>query len=94
MIQQTRLLALVLVSLTMFVACSREQAPANVGKTIPATQSADLVFTNGYIYTVDADRTVAEAVAVLADKIVHVGSNKSVQEYVGPGTKTYQWMDD
>ena len=87
--QRTHVLALVLISLTLFVACSEEQTPAPAGNNTPLTQSADLVFTNGYIYTVDAERTVAEAVAIRADKIVHVGSNQSVQGYIGSGTKIH-----
>jgi adenine deaminase len=35
-------------------------------------EKADLVLTNGYIYTVDAKRTVAEAMAVKGDTIVYV----------------------
>ena len=52
-----RLFALVPASLVLLAACSGEQAPAE--NTASATPPADLVFTNGYIYTVDAQRTVA-----------------------------------
>ena len=47
---------------------------------------ADLVLTNGYIYTVDEARTVAEAVAVRGNRIVFVGSSADVATYVGDGT--------
>ena len=82
-----RLFALVPASLVLLAACSGEQAPAE--NTASATPPADLVFTNGYIYTVDAQRTVARAVAVRADKIVFVGSNEAAQGYVGTGTKIH-----
>ena len=85
--QQIRLLALVLSSLILLVACSGEQAPEK--NTASATPAADLVFTNGYIYTVDAERTVAQALVVRAGKILHVGSNESAQEYAGAGTKIH-----
>lgn len=48
---------------------------------------ADLVLTNGIIYTVDEQRTVAEAMAVRGDTIVYVGSNSGVQKWIGPGTQ-------
>lgn len=83
--QQTRLSALSLVSLILLVACTGEQA----SERSAAPQAADLVFTNGYVYTVDTERTVAQAVAVQAGNIVHVGSNESVQGYVGAGTKIH-----
>ena len=83
--QQTRLSALSLVSLILLVACTGEQASER-GAT---PQAADLVFTNGYIYTVDTERTVAQAVAVQAGKIVHVGSNESTLGYIDARTKLY-----
>ena len=85
--QQTRLFALVLVSLILLVACSGGKAPAE--NTASATPAADLVFTNGYIYTVDAQRSVARAVAVRADKILFVGSNEAALGYVGTGTQVH-----
>ncbi len=50
-------------------------------------QAADLVFQNGNIYTVDAGRTWAEAVAISAGKIVHVGTNERANAHVGPDTR-------
>jgi len=49
--------------------------------------TADLVLTNGYIYTVDAKRTVAEAMAVKGDTIVYVGDNSGVQKWIGKNTR-------
>lgn len=79
--------ALVLISLTLFVAGSARQTPAD--NTASATPPPDLVFTNGYIYTVDAQRTVARAVALRADRIVFVGSNEAALGYVGTGTRIH-----
>ncbi|RST71529.1 amidohydrolase [Siminovitchia acidinfaciens] len=42
---------------------------------------ADLIFYNGNIYTVDKDRSQAEAVAVAAGKILFVGSNKDAKQF-------------
>lgn len=53
----------------------------------PAQQEiADLVLTNGYVYTVDESRHVAEAVAVKDNTIVFVGSAEDVAAYIGDGT--------
>ena len=49
--------------------------------------SADVVFKNGNIYTVDSSRPRAQAVAVKADRIVFVGSNFEAQRYVGQSTR-------
>jgi predicted amidohydrolase YtcJ len=52
----------------------------------PARQPADRVFINGAIYTVDAERTWAEAVAVTDGDIVFVGNSEDVQAFVGNDT--------
>ena len=49
--------------------------------------AADLVLTNGRIYTVDPARPWAEAIALRADRIAGVGSNADVRRYVGPATR-------
>ena len=52
-----------------------------------ANKSADLVFTNGKIWTVDERQPVAEAVAMADGKIVEVGSNIKIQALVGTKTR-------
>src|SRR5215470_8680008 len=56
---------------------------------IPVQQSdiADLVFKNGYVYTVDPKQPRAQAIAVIKDRIVFVGSNADAQKYVGAKTR-------
>ena len=49
--------------------------------------SADLILFNGKIVTVDANFTVAEAVAIGKDKIIEVGSNERVKKLTGRKTK-------
>ena len=49
---------------------------------------ADLVFRNGAVYTVDAARRWAQAVAVNGGRIVAVGTDADVRELVGPRTET------
>ncbi len=48
----------------------------------PATR----VFRNGRIYTVDASRSWAEAVAVRNGRIAYVGSNAGAAPFIGPDT--------
>ena len=49
--------------------------------------AADLIITNAKIWTVDASQPLAQAVAVLEDRIVAVGSNAAVDAWRGPNTK-------
>jgi len=48
---------------------------------------ADVVFTNGVVYTVDAADSQAEALAVRDGHIAWVGDSKGVGAFVGPRTK-------
>jgi hypothetical protein len=54
------------------------------GQTKPA---ADLIVTHAKIWTVDKSRPAAEAVAVLGERIVAVGTSAEVAAWQGPGTK-------
>jgi predicted amidohydrolase YtcJ len=48
---------------------------------------ADLVISGGKIYTVNKDQPIADAVAVIGDSIVYVGSREKVDAYIGKNTK-------
>jgi predicted amidohydrolase YtcJ len=50
-------------------------------------QPADTVFRRGAVYTVDAARSWAEAVAIRAGRIVYVGSDAEVAPWIGPETR-------
>ncbi len=52
-----------------------------------AQQPADIVFTNGNVYTVDAARTWASAVAVSANRIVYVGTDAGAQPFIAPKSR-------
>ena len=80
----TGLQAAILAS-TIFVACDRE--------TQQEIAAADTVFTNGYVYTVDPGRSVAEAVAVRGGLIEFVGSNEDVQAYIAADTEVIDLED-
>lgn len=58
------------------VSCSSEKA-----------EPADLVFTNGIIYTVDEDNPTASAVAVKDGMILSVGSSEEVGNHIGDETE-------
>jgi len=50
-------------------------------------QEADLVLRNGVVWTVDEGNPRAEAIASLRDKIVYVGSDAGVEQYIGAATR-------
>ena len=52
-----------------------------------AQRAADLVFTNGRIYTVDATRPTATALAVRGDRIVFAGSDVEARALTGAATR-------
>jgi predicted amidohydrolase YtcJ len=52
-----------------------------------AKPAADLIITNAKIWTVDASRPTAQAVAVLGERIVAVGSRQDVDGWRGPKTR-------
>src|SRR5258708_36449777 len=50
-------------------------------------RAADLVLTGGAVYTVDAARSWAQAVAISAGRIVAVGTDADMRPHVGPRTE-------
>ena len=57
------------------------------GSSLPDALQADLVLMNGKIVTVDAEDSLAEAVAVRDNKILAVGGNEEVMETAGARTR-------
>ncbi|HLW81131.1 MAG TPA: amidohydrolase [Candidatus Acidoferrales bacterium] len=58
--------------------------PANAQqKDVPA----DLVLTNGDVYTVDSAHPRAQAIAIRGEKIVAVGANDEIRPWIGPRTR-------
>ena len=61
---------------------------ASLGACVPNDgPRADLVLKNGVIYTVDAGRSRAEAVAIKDGKFLYVGTNDAVGRFIGEKTK-------
>lgn len=50
--------------------------------------TADTVITNGKVRTMDSVKSQAEAVAIIGNKIVAVGSNAEIRQMIGANTKT------
>ena len=48
---------------------------------------ADLLFRNGAVYTVDAQRSRAQAVGVSGQRIIFVGSDEAAAKHIGPDTE-------
>lgn len=63
-------------------ACSQLETPAEG----PLESKADHVFTNGYIYTVDEDQPIANAVATKGNTIVYVGGAQGARDFIGERT--------
>jgi predicted amidohydrolase YtcJ len=53
----------------------------------PQAESADMVFKNGNIYTVNESQPHAQAIAVKGNRIVFVGTNAQVKRFEGKGTR-------
>src|SRR5436190_12482242 len=50
-------------------------------------EAADTVFRAGSVYTVDANRSWAETVAVRSGRIVYVGTDTGLAPWIGPRTQ-------
>jgi predicted amidohydrolase YtcJ len=62
--------------------------PSFIAEAAPAAKaSPDIVFRNGPVYTVDSSKPWARAVAVKGKRIVYVGDDAGVQEFIGPQTR-------
>lgn len=62
-------------------------ALAVVAAPAAAAEAADLLFVGGAVYTVDAARSWASAVAVRGGRIVYVGDDASARAFAGPSTR-------
>jgi len=57
---------------------------ANADKSL----AADLIIVNANIHTMDRNQPTAEAVAILGNRIIAVGSNDEIKKLQGPNTRT------
>lgn len=57
-------------------------------------QTADMVFTNASVLTMDDENPTAESVAVEGNKIIFVGSSADAQKHIGDGTEVFDLGGD
>jgi predicted amidohydrolase YtcJ len=55
--------------------------------TCAAEPPADMVYRNGFVYTVDEKDNVRQALAVRAGRILYVGDNAGANTLIGKATK-------
>ncbi len=68
------------------LAVAQAAAAGDAGAPAPAPAPADAVYRNGFVYTVDAEDNVRQAIAIRAGRIVYVGSNAGAAPFVGDHT--------
>lgn len=69
--------------------CLAASALAGCGRDA-GKDAADLALTGGKIYTVDGERSWAEAVAIRDGRIVYVGTDKGAEAHIGPETRVVE----
>jgi predicted amidohydrolase YtcJ len=69
----------------LIAACGDKEAEVTQS---PQPDPADTILINGGIYTVDADRSWAEAAAIRNKEFIAVGSNAEIATFIGPDTQT------
>ena len=74
-----KLICLVAVFVGIFFACQKGY--------VPSRPVVDVVVCNAHVYTVDAQRPWAQAVAIKDDRIVWVGDERDAEAHAGPTTK-------
>jgi predicted amidohydrolase YtcJ len=71
---RSKALVFLITATAFFASCKQETPP-------------DLIIKNGRIITVDANFSIASALAIKGDKIIAVGTNKEIESIAGDKTK-------
>jgi adenine deaminase len=79
-------LALLIAFMISLAGCSQADQPAAESSRAAASDSADTIYINGKIYTVNEAQPWAEAVAISDGMFLVVGSNADVEPVTGEGT--------
>ena len=82
---QFRILLAASTTIFLLTACEQKTTQETVNIEGAAT-AADYIFINGGIYTVDTERSWAQAVAIRNGIVVYVGDNAGVEAYLGETT--------
>lgn len=72
---------------TVGAASINSNKPAGIMIDKNSSTKASLVLFNGSIYTMDGERSQAEAIAIRDDKIIYVGNNEGVKSYISSATE-------
>ena len=67
------------VTVALASSCSKPEAP-------DTSPGADSVYRNGMVYTVDANRSWAQAIAITDGRITYVGSDDDANQHIGSNT--------
>lgn len=86
MIRQYKLSKIAFVFVTVLLGILAGCAPSTSSNGV---ESADTVYINGRIYTVDADHSWAEAVAITGGRISYVGTAQEIDDHIGPQTEVF-----
>ena len=83
-----------LTALVFLAACTNIAPPSAqpAASISPRPVPADLLLLNGRVHTMDAQRTVATAVAIRGERIVAVGDDLGVKPLRGPATRVLDLM--
>lgn len=73
---------------TLLIACIAGLAACQQD-TQTDRQAADWVIVNGLVYSADAQRNQYQAIAVRGDRIVALGDDRTVQQWIGPQTHVH-----
>src|SRR5262245_8619743 len=66
---------------------AKTQVDAPRSPATPLVRPADMILKNGRIITVDPTSTIAQAIAIAADRIISVGSNDAMAPHISPSTR-------
>jgi predicted amidohydrolase YtcJ len=66
---------------------SLPETPAGVPEPSPSAPSADVIFHNGAILTIESDRPQAQAIAIQGENILALGSDEEILALRGPQTE-------
>ena len=86
----TRLFPGFLLAAAISVAATACAVTAEGGRLATPPVEADLILRGSPVYTLDAVRSWAEAIAIRENTIVYVGPESGAQEYAGPGTRVLE----
>ncbi len=88
MINMSHKIFIIIIGIFTLASCSddHEQTPSSENLV---QQIADHVFLDGYVYTADANQTIAQAIATKDNKIIFLGKNESANKYIGKITTVH-----